>query len=237
MFIIFINELVEILELHGIRVKFFADDSKMYAKIVDGFDVERLQAALDALTQWADKWQMSISISIEKCCVLHIGKVCVDTHFHINNNVLPTVNQCLDLGVTISSNLQPSKHINIIVAKAHQCANAILRCFVSRDTNLLIRAFDVYVRPLVESNSVTWSPYLKQDIEAIERVQRCFTKRLPGLHKYSYCERLAMLKLPSLELRRLQNDLVWCYKFIFGCVDVQADDFFELRISNIRGQS
>lgn len=235
MFIIFINELVEILELHGIRVKFFADDSKMYAKIVDGFDVERLQAALDALTQWADKWQMSISI--EKCCVLHIGKVCVDTRFHINSNVLPTVNQCLDLGVTISSNLQPSKHINIIVAKAHQRANAILRCFVSRDTNLLIRAFDVYVRPLVESNSVTWSPYLKQDIEAIERVQQCFTKRLPGLHKYSYCERLAMLKLPSLELRRLQNDLVWCYKFIFGCVDVQADDFFELRISNIRGQS
>ena len=31
---IFINELVETLEVHGIRVEFYADDSKMYAKKV-----------------------------------------------------------------------------------------------------------------------------------------------------------------------------------------------------------
>lgn len=167
--------------------------------------------------------------------MLNIGKICVDTDFHINSNVLPVVKHCRDLGVTISHNLQSSEHINIIVAKAHQRANAILRCFISRDTNLLVRAFNVYVRPLVEYNSVTWSPYLKQDIEAIERVQRCFTKRLPGLNKCSYCERLARLNLPSLELRRLQNDLVWCYKILFGYVDMRADEFFECRLSNTRG--
>jgi len=89
-----------------------------------------------------------------------------------------------DLGVTISHNLQSSELINIIVAKPHQRANAIFCCFLSCDTNLLVRAFNVYVglRPLVEYNSVTWSPYLKQDIEATERVQRRFTKRLPGLN-------------------------------------------------------
>jgi len=32
-------------------------------------------------------------------------------------------------------NLQSSEHINIIVAKAHQRANALLRCFIQRDTN------------------------------------------------------------------------------------------------------
>ena len=60
--IMFIYELVEKLEAHGMRVKFVADDSKMYAKIIDGFDVLRLQAALDTLTQWAEKWQLFISI-------------------------------------------------------------------------------------------------------------------------------------------------------------------------------
>ncbi len=72
MFIIFINELVCILEEHGIQVKLFADDSKMYAKIIDGYDVVRLQAALDTLSQWAEQWQLLISIN--KCCVLHIGR-------------------------------------------------------------------------------------------------------------------------------------------------------------------
>jgi len=114
-FIIFINELFEILASHGIRVKCFADDSKMHAEIIDGFDVERLQAVSDILTQWAEKWQLLISI--DKCCGLNIGKVCVDTCFHTNSNVLKIVKQCRDLGFTISHNLQSSEHINIIVAR------------------------------------------------------------------------------------------------------------------------
>jgi len=69
-------------------------------------------------------------------------------------------------------------------------ANAVLRAFVSRDRSLLLRVYLVYVRPLVENNFVIWSPCLKQDIEAVERVQRRFTKRLPGLGKLSYAERL-----------------------------------------------
>jgi len=45
-----------------------------------------------------------------------------------------------------------------MVTKAHQRANAILRSFVSRDVALLVRAFIVYVRPLVEYNSVIGLP-------------------------------------------------------------------------------
>jgi len=62
MFIIFINELVETLAVPGIRVTMFADYLKMYAEIIDGFDYVRLQAAVDILTQWAEKWQLLIYI-------------------------------------------------------------------------------------------------------------------------------------------------------------------------------
>jgi len=89
---------------------------------------------------------------------------------------------------------------------------AILRSFVSRDVALLIRAFIVYVRPIVEYNSVIWSLQNVHDIEEIERVQRRFTKRLPGLKTYSYATRVNQLKIPSLELRRLHVDLIMCYK-------------------------
>jgi len=40
------------MEVHGIRIKYVADDSKMYSKIIDGCDVVRLEAALEVLTQW-----------------------------------------------------------------------------------------------------------------------------------------------------------------------------------------
>jgi len=53
-----------------------------------------------------------------------------------------------------------------------------------------------------------------KDIETIERVQRRFTNKLPGLRNFSYDERLSRLRLHSLELRRLLTDLVWCYKIL-----------------------
>ena len=35
------------------------------------------------------------------------------------------------------------------------------------------------------------------------------------------------MNLHSLELRRLYTDLFYCYKILFGLVDLQASDFFE----------
>ena len=62
--------------------------------------------------------------------------------------------------------------------------------------------------------------------DATERVQQRFTKRLRGFGNYTYSERLHLLKLPSLELRRLRIDLIWCYKIIFGLVNLSPSDFF-----------
>jgi len=78
---------------------------------------------------------------------------------------LPTAKTCRDLGVLITGDLSPSVHIDNIVAKAYQRANAILKCFMSRDVTLLTRVFTVYVRPILEYNCVTWSPKHKQDVE------------------------------------------------------------------------
>jgi len=79
MFLIYINELVTLLNSFGVKVKLFADDVKLYIKIVNGTDYDKLQATLLALCAWAEDWQLPISIS--KCCVLHIGKGNVSHQF------------------------------------------------------------------------------------------------------------------------------------------------------------
>ena len=54
----------------------------------------------------------------------------------------------------------------------------------------------------------------------------------------SYAQRLKILNLQTLELRRLLIDLVHCYKIIFGLLDVSCDDFFTLcQSSTTRGHS
>ena len=65
LFLIFINHLVLFLEKYRATLKLFADDTKLYADIGHTCDEDELQAALDAHTQSADVWQLSISI--QKC--------------------------------------------------------------------------------------------------------------------------------------------------------------------------
>jgi len=42
----------------------------------------------------------------------------------------------------------------------------------------------------------------------------------------SYNERLHYLGLSNLELRRLHLDLIYCYKIVFGVVDLNFSDLF-----------
>jgi len=60
----------------------------------------------------------------------------------------------------------------------------------------------------------------------IESVQRRFTKRIRGLSNVGYKDRLEILSLGSLQLRRLHQDLIYSYKIIFGLVDIDCSRFF-----------
>ena len=57
-----------------------------------------------------------------------------------------------------------------------------------------------------------WSPHCQKDVEALERVQKRFTRMLPGMEGISYEERLNKLGLFSLERQRLRSDLIEVYK-------------------------
>jgi len=135
----------------------------------------------------------------------------------------------LTLGITIVKNLSFSEHIAKITRKAHQRANLIHRCFISKNINLLVRAFKTYVRPLLEYNSPVWSPPLKKDIILVESVQRRFTKRIPGLATMTYHSRLKLLNLESLEVRRLRSDLAFAYKILFSVVCINSEHLLTLR--------
>ena len=52
-------------------------------------------------------------------------------------------------------------------------------------------------------------------------VQRRFTKRLKGMAKLQYCERLAILLVEMLEHRRLKAVLMYIYNIVFGLLDVE----------------
>ena len=68
------------------------------------------------------------------------------------------------------------------------------------------------------------------DIDSIERVQR-----LPGLRNVSYVERLQILNLETLELRRIMFDVTLMFKLVHKLVDIETEDMFTFCHNNTRG--
>ena len=83
--------------------------------------------------------------------------------------VVENVDTFCDLGVMIDNKLRFNRHILYFVAKAHQRANIILRCFITRDVGVLMKAFNTYVLPILDYCSPVWSPSYKCDVETIEK--------------------------------------------------------------------
>jgi len=157
--------------------------------------------------------------------------------FNLNAD-LPDCSTVKDLGVTVNDLLTPCDHIAKTVCTAFQQVNLIYRTFVSRDLSSLVCAYCTYIRPLLEYNSVVWSPSNlgDTDIRCVESVQRKFTKRLPSFHNLSYTVRTEKLGLTTLELRRVHFDLVVCYKIVINFIKVQFDDFFSfILVTKTRG--
>ena len=85
------------------------------------------------------------------------------------------------------------------------------------------------MRPILEYGTPVWSPFLMSDIGKLEKVQRSFTRRLPGMGDLSYLERLERVELESLEARRIRFDLLEAFKIIKGISCLRFDDFFEYK--------
>ena len=185
-------------------------------------------------------WQLTIAYF--KCNTMplgaHFGPARDLPELHIADYHLNNVTSLIDLGVKFDNQLKFSDHIHGITNRAYQRSNLIFRCFLSKDLYSLVRAYKTYVRPLLEYNSVEWSPSQICLINAIEAVQRAFAKRLPSFQNLSYPERITNLQLQTLEHRRLVTDLYTCHCIIDGHSALQLNDFFtNSHRSNLRGHS
>ena len=238
LFLLYVNDIVDIFSDLSVSCKLYADDVKLYSGYTVNFTNHDLSVAISRLLLWSKRWQLKVAN--EKCLVLRVtNHKCVNSCLHasysIDGHALNIASDVRDLGVIVDSNLKFDKHISLAARRAHQRAGLILKCFHSRDNNLLMKAFCTYVRPIIEYCTPVWSPYYQYLIFKIENVQRAFTKRLFGMKKLNYLQRLKALDVSTLERRRLHRDLVLCYNICQGVSELSIP--LELGLSVTRGNN
>ena len=215
----------------------FADDAKLYSSN----DI-KLQSALNLLHTWTLNHQLNLAPN--KCFLLKLQKPnsISTSSLHLNGQLLQLTHKIKDLGIIISDNLKWAQHINFVYSKASSRSFHLLKSFKTRNISTLIKLFKTYVRPHLEFNTPIWSPYLRKDIDKIERVQRHYTKYAflrCGIKFDSYEDRLAQLHMASLQCRRIKFDLLLMYKIVYSMCDLNFHDFFFFRSLpyNMRGNS
>ena len=93
--------------------------------------------------------------------------------------------------------------------------------------------YATYVPPLLEYASSVVHSGLQMDINCLERVQRAATRSVSGLQQYPYEERLLLVNLYSLDIRRLRGDLILTFRLF---AENQVGNFFTLvGESSLRG--
>ena len=165
----------------------FADDTKLFRKVKEIGDKQNVQDDIDKFVKWSEKWQMLFNVGKHKC--LHTGPGNAGMNYEMGGTILCKTVKEKDLGVTMNANMKVSEQCRIAASKGNQVLGMIRRNITYTDNSLIIPLYKAIVRPHLEYCLQAWSPYLRKDINVLEKIQRRATKLISGLRDLTYEER------------------------------------------------
>jgi hypothetical protein len=132
-----------------------------------------------------------MSFHPQKCTVIRIAtnqRHVIPTQYTLHGHTLEVVDSAKYLGVTISEDLQWSKHIDNTVSKANRTMGFIRRNLRDCTKPVKAAAYTTMARPTLEYASTVWGPHSSAETHKLEQVQRRaarfvhnnYTERTPG---------------------------------------------------------
>ena len=128
-------------------VRLFAADTIAYIAIRSDADTNTLQEDLDKLAEWEGAWLMKFHP--EKCNVLTItnNRNIIRKDYTLHGHILEHVTSAKYLGVTITSDLKWSQHINSITTKANSTIGFLKRNLNISNRGIKESSYKSLVRP------------------------------------------------------------------------------------------
>ena len=152
--------------------------------------------------------------NFQKCKCLHAGHGNTGVNYEMGGTILCKTVKEKDLGVTMNANMKVSEQCRIAASKGNQILGMIRRNITYKEKGLIVPLYKAIVRPHLEYCIQAWRPYLRKDIDILEKVQRRTTKLITGLRDLSYDDRLKECGLTTLEKRRLRGDQIEVFKIL-----------------------
>ena len=151
LFTIYVNDLSQSISS---SVFMFVDDTKLIHSIQSITDHILLQADLDCLLKWCERWQLNLNISKRK--LIHYGKSHGFGEYY-NYKWLPltSVHHHKDLGVAFDCYLNFHQHTSEVALKANCVLASMNRAFTNLNDGFL-KLYKAMVRPIMEYAIQFW---------------------------------------------------------------------------------
>ena len=203
LFLVYIDDLEE--GVTGNILK-FVDDTKLFRKTKEIGDKQKIKDDIDKLVRWSEKWQMLFNFG--KCKCLHTGPGNTNMNYEMGGTVLSKTVKEKDLGVSMNANMNVSEQCRIAASNGNQVLEMIRRNITYKEKSLIVPLYKAIVRHHLEYCIQAWSPYLRRDVDMLDKIQRRAIKLIPGLRALRYEERLKECGLTTLETRMLRGDQI-----------------------------
>ena len=162
-----------------------------------------------------------------KCKCLHTGPGNTGMNYEMGGTILSKTVKEKYVGVTMNANMKVSEQCRIEASKGNQVLGMIRRNITYKDNSLIVPRYKAIVRSHLEYCIQAWSPYLRKDIDMLEKkIKRRATKPNTGLRDLRYEERLKECGLTTLDTRRLSGDQIEVFKILNGYENIESNIFF-----------
>ena len=167
LFLLHINDLPSVVSS---KVRLFADDCLIYRNIKNKEDQIALQKDLNLLENWGNTWGMRFNAT--KCDIRQVSQTRDPKLFNYSQTgqVLEEVMDAKYLGVTLSNDLEWSKHITTMTNKANSKLSFLRRNLKGCPEKLKQTAYFSFISFFMEYCVIDWDPYQKYNSDKVERV-------------------------------------------------------------------
>ena len=231
LFLLFINDFPDVIP-ESTSTGLYADDTKLYREISTLEDCSQLQDALSCADVWSK--DNNINFNPSKCKILTFSrrKTPILFDYYLGSSELKRVNDEVHLGVTVTSNLSWTTHINKIKLKANRLLGLLRRtCSLLTDRSTRRTLYLSLVKSQLCYATEVWSPSQYNNKLYLEQVQRRATrwilqsKKGDMAYKAYMAYRLLALNLLPLAFDREIKDLTFVFKTLHGFYNLDAFNF------------
>jgi len=220
LFLVYIDDVTELLLNEGSALNLYADDMLLYRPIKSLDDYTKLQEDIDRIYVWSVENNLSFNTS--KCKAMLVSRKRVPTSppcLFVNHAPLEFVTTYKYLGVLLMANLSWSAHITSICGKARKLIGLLYRRFYANTCpESLLVLYTSQVRPHLEYAAQVWDPHLQKDIDALENVQKFALRMCTKCWSTNYQELLLATSMPTLQDRRSYLKLCSLHKIANGFI-------------------